>query len=99
MSTAGPIIMVPAPDVPLPLAGVRPYPHEGGCPRCRELRVCNYCGCSIVGDSGRCTNGRCSMCHAGICGSGDAHGFGRDAWRFHYMARYPRVLADPLGAP
>jgi hypothetical protein len=60
----------------VPLHHGQPYPHAGGCPDCREERVCNFCGKPIGQDRGRCTNGRCSMCHAAVCGKGAAHGFG-----------------------
>jgi hypothetical protein len=60
-----------------------PYPHEGGCPQCRELRVCNSCGAALAGDLGRCTNGRCGTCHRLVCvnttrlfSSERVHGYG-----------------------
>ncbi len=55
-----------------------PYPHEGGCPVCRALKVCNYCGKSVAFDTGRCTNGRCGPCHAKHCAGKAAgeHGYG-----------------------
>lgn len=55
-----------------------PYPHEGGCLHCHKAKVCNYCGLSIVRDTGRCTNGRCNPCHRTICGGGEAHAFFRE---------------------
>jgi len=63
----------------------RRYPHEGGCPRCRETLLCNVCGRDL--EAGplaripkRCTNGRCIECHDAVCtpGGTDApgHAFG-----------------------
>jgi len=58
------------------------YPHEGGCPGCRDARVCNVCGGAFgVGKlGGRCTNGRCSRCHQEHCTPGGqttpGHGYG-----------------------
>ena len=56
------------------------YPHEGNCVACHESRLCNYCGASIRGDHGRCTNGRCGKCHGRQCtGGGETspgHGYG-----------------------
>jgi hypothetical protein len=60
-------------------AAIAAYPHEGGCPQCRELRVCNACGAALAGDLGRCTNGRCGKCHRTRCvmtAGGSTHGYG-----------------------
>lgn len=54
-----------------------PYPHVGGCEVCHGQGVCNYCGADVQKDPGRCTNGRCSHCHARICTPGESHGYGR----------------------
>lgn len=55
------------------------YPHMGGCPGCRELRACNYCGGSLI-VRGRCNNGRCIKCHGKQCTPGGittpGHGYG-----------------------
>lgn len=56
---------------------VKPFPHPGGCPGCRSVRCCNYCGADIRQDAGRCTNGRCGHCHRTICTPDEAHGYGR----------------------
>lgn len=58
---------------------VAPYPHEGACQECRAALDCNYCGGPALRAT-RCTNGRCSKCHATICTPGgvteSGHGFG-----------------------
>jgi hypothetical protein len=61
----------------------RQFPHVGGCPRCREIALCNVCGCdleAIRGTPKRCTNGRCINCHNTVCTPGEidapGHGFG-----------------------
>lgn len=48
------------------------YPHQGGCPGCRDARVCNVCGTSVAFAIGvsRCTNGRCGACHHRYCTGG-----------------------------
>jgi hypothetical protein len=55
------------------------YPHEGGCPSCRDARRCNACGGPL--DAHRCTNGRCGRCHAAHCTPGGnttpGHGYGK----------------------
>lgn len=40
---------------------------------------CEVCGVNIRNDRGRCTNGRCSGCHARLCtgGGNDSPGHGR----------------------
>lgn len=61
------------------------YPHEGGCPCCREQGRCNVCGAQIQAST-RCSNGRCLRCHDRVCTpggiAGPGHGYGapdRDA--------------------
>jgi hypothetical protein len=57
----------------------QPFPHEGGCVRCREVMLCNVCG-NILRAWESCTNGRCEPCHLNVCGAGGSsdpgHGFG-----------------------
>lgn len=60
------------------------YPHAGGCEACRDLGLCNACGrntrSTVAGITNRCTNGRCSDCHAKHCTPGGnespGHGYG-----------------------
>lgn len=65
---------------------VAPYPHEGACPHCRAIRVCNACGKSIKTDAGRCTNGRCTSCHSTVCWNAgpQVHGFGTIRGSAHF---------------
>jgi hypothetical protein len=74
-----------APIVVHPHGG--PYPHEGGCPECRDARVCDACGTSVrfgVGST-RCTNGRCGACHNRYCTGGGAVDTGHGYWRQEIM--------------
>lgn len=73
----------------MPEQTVAPYPHEGGCAMCREMRLCNACGESLRGAGvGRCTNGRCRSCHESTCTSGGitspGHGYGRQGGK-HFV--------------
>lgn len=67
--------------------GAARLPHQGACPQCRSLKLCNYCGADMPKQIDRCTNGRCIRCHRNVCTAGGAtssgHGFGRvgSDWR------------------
>lgn len=56
------------------------YPHEGGCEKCADLKLCNGCGTPIPSSAGRCTNGRCLECHQTYCGLGGSIGLGHGFW-------------------
>lgn len=58
-----------------------PYPHEGGCASCAELRVCNVCGAPFPYERPDCTNGRCMACHDLHCSSGGDTTPGHGFWR------------------
>lgn len=68
-----------------------PWPHEAGCSLCKADKMCSVCGTSIEDPAGRCTNGRCLKCHAGVCTPGGdqspGHGFGTREQAILQLAR------------
>lgn len=60
-----------------PMSKLAPFPHALMCEGCTKEGMCNGCGATIKARTGdHCTNGRCMQCHATLCTSLRAYGFG-----------------------